>query len=224
MAGGSSGCSSLQQRTEARGSAPPAAHRAPSMTAAPASATTCSGREMRHSAGSARCAARAPAARACARSRPHRRAAPAAACELDGERRAPGARAEHGDAGSVVGLAVMLRLPELSFGDGRLPRSATAYSASKFTGGSRNCGKPPWLTSCETAARAYGNSTPGHTVLMARFSSSRRQIAHHERRRPALTSTRNIVGSPCLAETVTVSTTSRTSPAERLPRWFAGRG
>ena len=36
-----------------------------------------------------------------------------------------------------------------------------AYSASKFTGGSRNCGNPPWVTSCETTARAYGNSTPG---------------------------------------------------------------
>ena len=29
-----------------------------------------------------------------------------------------------------------------------------AYSASKFTGGSSSCGKPPWLTICETTARA----------------------------------------------------------------------
>ena len=85
-----------------------------------------------------------------------------------------------------------------------------AYSASKFTGGSRNWGKPPWVTRLEIAARAYGNSTPGQVVLTARLASSSARLRMTNS--PAcLTSTRNSVASPNFADTVTVSTTSRRS-------------
>ena len=55
-----------------------------------------------------------------------------------------------------------------------------ANSASKLTGGSSSCGKPPWLTSCETTARAYGNSTPGQITADGAPSSSSDQVLHQE--------------------------------------------
>ena len=98
---------------------------------------------------------------------------------------------------------------------GLLLRSPRANSWSKSTGGSTKFGKPPCVTSCDTATRAYGNSTFGQMVPMARRWSSavRPRIAN----RPAcFTSTRNAVTSPCLAPTVTVSTTSLSSGATTL--------
>src|SRR5215469_14798894 len=137
--------------------------------------------------------------------------------ELDGERGAPRAGAEDRDGDARVAPRAHDRntaMPSTARGYSQLVTVGcvwlAAYSASKLTGGSRNCGKPPWLTSCETAARAYGNNTPGHTVLIARFRSASFRLRMTNR--PAcLTSTRKMVASPSLADTVTVSTTSRTS-------------
>ena len=62
----------------------------------------------------------------------------------------------------------------------RLASGSRAYSASKFTGGSRNCGKPPWLTRLrdrrarvrEQHARADGADGALGVVL--------REVADHE--------------------------------------------
>src|SRR5262249_23561156 len=135
--------------------------------------------------------------------------------EVHGERRAPGAGPEHGERRVCCrprahGMPPLSLKPPLQLVVCGVWPWFAAYSASKLTGGSRNCGKPPWLTSWLTAARAYGKSTPGQTVLIARFTSSSERLRITNR--PAcFTSTRKMVASPYFAETVTVSTTSRTS-------------
>src|SRR5689334_2755143 len=149
--------------------------------------------------------------------------------ELDGERGAPGAGAEHGD-GFVSDVVASQRGRRVR--GGVSPRlhderqltgpCAAAWAAccckprakswSKSTGGSTKFGKPPCVTRFDTATRAYGKSTFGQIVPIARRWSS--AVNPRIANRPAcFTSTRNAVTSPCLAPTVTVSTTSLSSGA-----------
>src|SRR5262249_15946384 len=93
--------------------------------------------------------------------------------ELDGQRSAPRSGAEHGNrcvaffSRNHGATALVNQLVAA----GCCWFACCAYSASKLTGGRRNCGKPPWVTSCDTVARAYGNNTLGQTLLIARLTS-----------------------------------------------------
>src|SRR5690349_24059604 len=150
--------------------------------------------------------------------------------ELDGERGTPGSGAQHGD--GFVSDVVASQGVERRARGGVWPRlhdarqltgpCAAAWAAcccnplrkswSKSTGGRTKFGKPPCVTSCDTATRAYGNSTFGQIVPIARRWSS--GVSPRIANRPAcFTSTRNAVVSPCLAPTVTVNTTSLSSGA-----------
>ena len=71
------------------------------------------------------------------------------------------------------------------------------------------------MTRCETAARAYGKSTPGQMRADRALGVLLGEVADHEEA-GLLHLDQEEVASPYLADTVTVSTTSRTSgPSER---------
>ena len=153
--------------------------------------------------------------------------------ELDGERRAPGTGAEYGDGflRDVVagvghgraherGAAALARWRVSSPGPARRPRPAAARVRARTAGRSppaaaRSSGSHP-ASRGSTRRRAHtGTARSGRWCRWR--GAGRRRLRPRIANRPAcLTSTRNAVASPCLAPTVTVSTTSLSSGATTL--------
>ena len=123
-------------------------------------------------------AARAPWLHARAVAAPQARR-PAAARELDGERGAPRAGAEHGDRRAPpVGAHGAQPAAQLVCSAVRF--WFAAYSASKLTGGSRNCGKPPWVTRMRDRGARIRKQHARADAADGALDVLVREIPHHE--------------------------------------------